>query len=81
MLFRIQLPTELIGMDSHNETCHVKIIYFHLGKKISAVYKACTDYLAGMFIRILSLERQKWVELVAAASSEAVDALDRKSVV
>ena len=63
-------------MDSHDEACHVIIIYLNLGKKVSAVYKAGCDYLSGMFVRILPLERKKGVELMAAASPEAVDALD-----
>ncbi len=76
MLSRTQLPPEFIGMDSHDKACHVKIIYFHLCKEISAVYETCPNHFARMFIRILPLERQKGVELMAAASPEAVNALD-----
>ena len=70
-----QFPAEFIWMDSHYHSCHVEVVDLDLRKKISTVDKTEPNHFSGKFICLFSLQHQKRVELMAAASTHTVYSL------
>ena len=63
-------------MDSHQHTGGIIVVHLGLRKKIAAVHQTESVNLSLKLVCIFTGKRKEWVELIAAASTHTVNALD-----
>ena len=69
-------PLKSVRMDSHQHTGGIIVIHLSLRKKIAAVHQTESVNLSLELVCIFTGKRKERVELIAAASTHTVNALD-----